>query len=425
MIRIGYSAAIGVLVVFTAVPASLAGTNLLTNPDFGSGTTGWSRSNTDITIVHRTDSGSMLPGGSGPPCLEVRNVGGSYSFSGGGQSITVTVGRQYVFSASAFLPRADNLADRVGAVVSFWSASSFISSVSLNTSPTPYGTWQRFEGAIVAPPGAVSAYFNLCVRNPSNTTTVTPAVALFDDAYAAEMATEGQEVHELFLPVASSKGGLGGTFWTTTLWLANLGATPTVIKGAVLVPSQDNTAAVAGASNIVTLDGGASTLRSDIVARLGVSNVTGAVYLRAETPATETARDLIAAASRNSTPNPGGSGAYGQAVTGVRAGERAVATATGITVGDAFRTNIGVLNTSGQTISVAVEVRRDDRVPVASATWTLHPYEPRMVNATSLGITSLGSGTVIFSLASPTGSFRGFLSVVDNGSNDSIYIPAS
>lgn len=405
--------------------AALASTNLLTNPDFASGTTGWRAPTADQSIVVRTDTGSPLPGGSGAPCLEVRNAGPDNTFGGAIQNFAVTAGRQYLFAASASLPRTGNPADRVGIYVSFWSATAFVSGTSLIASPTPFDSWQRFEGAIVAPAGAVHAWMNLAVRNPKSSTPQPPSVALFDDAYAAEMATEGQEVHELFLPVASSKGGLGGTFWTTTVWLANLAATPTRVKGAVLVPTQDNTAAVSAAQDIVTLDGGASALRSDIVARLGASNVTGAVYLRAETPATETPRDLIAASSRNSTPNPSGSGAYGQAVSGVRAGERRVVTAAGVTVSDAFRTNVGVLNTSGQTISVAVEVRRDDRVPVAATTWSLLPYEPRMVNATTLGITSLGCGTAIFKLLSPDGSFRAFLSVVDNGTNDSIYIPAS
>ena len=416
---------LGTLALLTASLGLGAGPNLLTNHDFASGTTGWQRANSDVTLIHRTDVGSTLPGGSGAPCLEVRNVGSDYSFSGAVQALPVTPGHQYLVSASVLVPQADNPATEVGAVVSFWTSSAFISSVSLYASPTPYGAWQRFEGAVVAPAGATTVWVNLSVRNPKSTAPQPPSAALFDDAYLGEMATTGQEVHELYLPVASSKGGLGGTFWTTDVWLTNLATTSAAIRGTVLVPGQDNGAAVAGAAQLLTVSGAASTSWTDIVSRLGVSNITGAIYLRAETPATETARNLVTVSSRNSTRNPAGAGRYGQAVIGVRAGERAVATASGLVVSDAFHTNVGVLNTCSDAISVAVEVRNGSGWTLAATTWSLLPYEPRMVNATSLGITSLDGGTVIFSLASPTGSLRGFLSVVDNGTNDSIYIPAS
>ena len=422
---------LGTIGLLLSLPASsvvfAAGPNLLTNPAFDSGTSGWQVGISVIAIVNRGDLGSTLPGGSGPPCVEVRNSYPADAFGGAIQRVTVTAGHQYLLAASAHVPSAGNLANQVGALVFFDDASSpaAISFTSLYASPTPYDRWQRFEGSVVAPAGAVSARVVLAVRNP-NVPTPPPTVAFFDDAFFGEMTAPVQEVDELFLPVASSKSGLNGTFWITDAWVTNLATTPLTLKAAVLVPGQDNSAAVANAGILRTFDAAESASWTDLVSRLGTNGVTGAVYLRAETPATESDRDLIAVASRNSTRNPGGAGRYGQAVMAVGAGDREQVAATGALVSNDYRTNVGVLNTSAETISVAIEVR-DKRYgrTVAATTWSLQPYEPRMVNATSFGITSLDGNPVFFSLTSATGSFRGFLSVVDNDTNDSIYIPAS
>ena len=420
---------VGLLVSLHSAAVTLAaGPNLLTNPAFDSGTSGWQVGTSVIAIVARADVGSTLPGGSGPPCVEVRSSHPANSFGGAIQRVTLTAGHQYLLAASAYVPSTENPANQLGALVFFYDESSptAISFTSLYASPTPYDRWQHFEGSVVAPAGAVSAWVVLAVRNPNVPTPPPPAVAFFDDAFFGEMTAPAQEVDELFLPVASSKSGLNGTFWITDAWLTNLATTPTVVKAAVLVPGQDNSVAVANAGILDTFEAAESASWTDLVSRLGTNGVTGAVYLRAETPATESDRDLIAVTSRNSTRNPAGAGRYGQAVMAVGAGDREQVAATGALVSNDYRTNVGVLNTSPETISVAIEVRdKSYGWTVAATTWSLQPYEPRMVNATSLGIASLDGNPVLFSLTSATGSFRGFLSVVDNGTNDSIYIPAN
>lgn len=404
--------------------AHAVGPNLLANPSFSSGSTSWSAGNSVALTVH-PETGSTLPGGSGPPCLEARNSGTQGNFGGAMQSVKMTAGHQYLIAASAYLPRAGNGASRVGVILTFYDASSTsITQTVLSAVPLPFEDWQRFEGAVVAPAGTVTAVVNFSVQNPRVDPPSPKAVALFDDTFVGEMAEPKQEVNELFLPVASAKVGQNGTYWKSDVWLTSTASTPLSVKAAVLYPGQDNSAAIADAKLLRTFIAGATWGWGDLVSQLGAANVTGALYLRAETPATETPRNLVRVVSRNSTANPSGEGAYGQAVNGVKAGTLGQAVASGMWVGDESRTNIGVVNTSAEAITVGIEVRDRDGLVVKSTAWSLQPYEPRMLSAASLGITKVSNGAVAFWLVGQSGSFRGFISVVDNMSNDSIYIPA-
>lgn len=409
---------------FAEEPA--AATNLLKNAAFNSGVSEWLPAVPSATVVFRATTGSTLPGGSGSGCIEVQLA--KYRASAGTyQDISVSPGRRYQLAVSAFVPPDDNPVLQVGVSIHFWdSADKPINNAStaICPLPTPKGGWTRTTGAAVAPPNAARARFHAWVRPTSSSTETRKSVAYFDDMVMAELGSAKDEVKEYFLPVASSKAGQSSTFWTTMVWMTTLASTETKVYAAFLSPGQDNSSAVANPVSLGEIVPGTYYSKADFAGFLGGNDRTGAIYLRAETPAENVERDLLQVTSRNATRNPTGNGNYGQAVIGVEPGTKRTTHVAGVCVNDQFRTNVGVVNTSDKTITVRIELWAGSIVPVTSVSWTLKPYEPRMVSAANLGAATMVYGTAHFALTSVEGSFRGFVSVVDNGTQDSIYAPA-
>ncbi|RLE24225.1 MAG: hypothetical protein DRJ65_10370, partial [Acidobacteria bacterium] len=87
------------------------------------------------------------------------------------------------------------------------------------------------------------------------------------------------------------------------------------------------------------------------------------------------------------------------------------------------RTNVGLLNTSGQTLVVNVEIWDDTGTKITAVTWTLPPYSQRQSSLGSIGAGSMSGGTVIITRQSTGGSFRAYTSTVDQKSGDAVYNP--
>lgn len=216
---------------------------------------------------------------------------------------------------------------------------------------------------------------------------------------------------------------MGGTYWTTNLWAVNDTAVDVRLAGAVLRPGQDNSAAIASPATLGTVPAHGTVSLTDVLASLG-ANVTGALYLEAQADGGSLPATLIKVASRNSTPNPKGSGAYGQFVPVGGPGTLNRLIAPGAFQSSAYRTNAGILNTSAETATVSVAIKRADGTEAASHSWTLKPFEPKLVSLPDLGVSSLDGGYVVFTRASASGSFVAYISVVDQHTGDSILIVA-
>ncbi len=412
------SPVLGLVAVLLATPC--VGGNLLVNGSFDGGAAGWSGGSADGVLTFRCDVGSTLVGGSGPGALDVQLTGAGSTWACAFQDVPVSPLATIDAAVSVYVPGAANAADSVNLSVQ-WANRSFSYSGSPATAawsaPTP-GTWTRLAVSGTGPADAVIATISLCV---STTSAVRPASAIFDDA-SAELAAAGSGyAQELFLPVASSKAGRRGTFWRTDLWVENRSWSPVTVLGAVLLPGVDNAARVSAPVQLATVPSRGTVALSDVVGALGAS-VTGALYLRAEGAS---AAPLITAASRNYTPDPDSSGGYGQGLEAVDRGTATTAHVVGLFQGGAYRTNLGVLNTSGRPITVEVDVFDGDGGLAATRTWTLEPYQPLLESlADDFGLAELDGGSAVFRLNPAEGSFRAYASVADNGSGDSVFIPA-
>ncbi len=121
------------------------------------------------------------------------------------------------------------------------------------------------------------------------------------------------------------------------------------------------------------------------------------------------------------TPNPDGDGGYGQGVPAVGTGAKTKVKIPGIYQNSAYRTNIGVLNTSASNLEVNVHIFGTDGGVLGSGTWNLKPYEHKQVSVTKLGVNSASGGYVTFTRQGSTGLFQAYATVVDQKTGDAVY----
>jgi hypothetical protein len=398
--------------------------NLVTNAGFDGGVSGWqlTQGETDTQIAHRADVGSTLSGGSGPGSLQVEMSFWNGSLGGCYQQVTVNGGVEYRAEASLMLPTdIDNTANDAQMRIEWWDGDGWvIDSDWIGVYPLDADTWARASDSVVAPADAVTARVWLMVGTPALDNETVPGIALFDDVVLLEVgATQAQQV--LFVPAAASAAGNNNTHWSTTGWFANQVGFPVQLAAALLPPGQDNTAALASLTSIGTVPAGGFLEVTDLVAAVGESGKTGGLYIVATADAAGLPATLVHATTTTFTPNPNGAGVYGQGLPAVPPGIANEVVLPGVFQGSARRTNVGVLNTSSATLEVTLQVTASDGQIIGTTDWTLLPYGQRQTSVTNLGASSINGGAITVTRTSTGGSFRAYLSVVDQSSGDAIY----
>ncbi len=414
------------LAAVAALAASPVGAqNLLSNPAFAHDVVGWTTEDTTLEVVWRSDLGSNLSGGSGAGSLEVRHSFWNGGAGGPGQKVSVIAGNAYDLAASILRPgNPDNVSNWLGLSI-FWfnSEDRLLTTDGAAMWPVVDDTWSRVSSTFVAPAGAASAWIGLMIGNPILENETRPGVGVFDDLwFAPQGANTASQI--LYYPAAAEALGQQGTHWKTSGRFSNLVDFPVTISASLLRQNQDNSAAVASPIVLGTVPARGHLAVDDLVSALGGNGMTAGVYLLAEAQAAGLPADLVNATSYTWTPNGSGPGGYGQGLPAVGAGTRAAVTIPGIYQGDAYRTNLGILNTSSGTIEVDVAVRDGGGTVVFTTRWTLMPYEQRQVGLPSLGVANLDGGTASFTRTSTSGSFRAYASTVDQLSGDAIYSEA-
>lgn len=162
------------------------------------------------------------------------------------------------------------------------------------------------------------------------------------------------DAETLWIPAAASNPGLHGTVWSTELWLYSGVGDETITVTATFFPEQGDPATPP--QQTIELPPNAPIEIRDAVATLFAEHQPGAIRLDCDYP--------FRAQSR--TVNSGGStGVFGQ---GIPAYSRGVALAPGYTLlgasnrpgPDGVRTNIGIVNTGGNTQTVNIIARDPD-----------------------------------------------------------------
>ncbi len=404
------------VLAFSAVPGLAQ--NLLTNGTFDADIDGWG--STEDGAVWRGDVGSTLTGGSGPGCVEIFAEGDTCN--GGQRSIIQTVPvipeTLMTVRASAYVPGGDNNAEQAGMIVDWLNESDQIIAVSeLTPSSAARDTWFLFEDSLPVPTDASQAQLLIGVAMPSGGCT-TRARVFFDDVWFAPRAAD------LYVPAAAATAGSNGTYWSTTLWARNPNTTSVRLEGAFLAAGHDNSAAISAPSSLGVISAGGTLEVTDVVTALGASG-SGGLSLRAvEDASGNPPPQELNVVTYTFTPNPSGGGNFGQGIPAEEQGKDRLVRAPGVRRDESFRTNVGILNTSGETITVAIRIVAADGSTAGSASWELPPYSQRQVGVDKLGASVIRQGVAEFQRTAGSGGFRAYLSRVDNVSGDAVYVAA-
>jgi len=227
----------------------------------------------------------------------------------------------------------------------------------------------------------------------------------------------------LYIPGSAHVNGAGGTQWRTDLEIHNPGDTAATYEVELLKRDQSNPSPQ---TKSFSLSAGRSVRYTDALEAL--FDFTGAAALRI-TPSEGTI--VVTSRTYNQTAN----GTYGQFIPAVSesdvigAGEAVplIQLADSASTASGYRTNIGLLNTSAEAISIEAELHDGSGVKLGSRTISLEASEYQQVDRIFRSVTSstLDNCFAVLSTATTGGSFLAYGSVVDNRSGDPVYVPAA
>lgn len=221
---------------------------------------------------------------------------------------------------------------------------------------------------------------------------------------------------EVVVPAGGNVVGFGGARWHSDLDVANLGSMSTSFTIQLLAADQANPTPE---SVSFTLEPGAAIRYQDAFAELFDYEGSGALRVLVDSSA-------ITVASR--TYAVGDDGSYGQGIPAhrsmhaIRFGEtgRLVGLSESGETSSGFRTNIGLTNASGSTITVEIELHADDGTLVDLVELDLAAYEQRQLSR--IFPEAVEVGTAILRTTTPGAVFYAYGSVVDNQSFDPTFI---
>ncbi len=256
-----------------------------------------------------------------------------------------------------------------------------------------------------------------------------PAAAYFTYASVVDNAT-GDPIYvapvregvtagtSVYIPAAAHVSGAAGTNWRTDLEVHNPGFTTATFRVELLKRDQANPSPV---SRTFNLGPGRSVRYED--ALMTLFSFSGAAALRI-TPAS----GVIMVSSR--TYNRAAGGTYGQFIPAadpaVAITDETMGTLAQLARSDAYRTNVGFVNVTGESVGVVVELYDAAGMSLGIKTYTLRAYEHRQVNGILGQVTdrAIAGAYAIVSTSTPAARFLAYASVVDNRSGDPVYVPA-
>lgn len=227
--------------------------------------------------------------------------------------------------------------------------------------------------------------------------------------------------NELLIPAAARGAGANGTFFQTDLRIVNLSAMRADVKITFLSSGSDNRNA---ASLILSIEPRQSREFNDVLQSL-FSLQTGLGALRLESG------DSVAATSRTYTTSSSGPclGSFGQFIPALdpqRAELRSVIPGVSIsalpTAGS--RSNFGAVNPGVEPATVSVTLRNGDGSVIGTTTLSIPPLgHVQQALSALFNITSMTSTNAFLEINASI-PLLAYVSVVDNASGDSMFIPA-
>ncbi len=253
-----------------------------------------------------------------------------------------------------------------------------------------------------------------------------PVIRYDDQAVWALYLRDGQSAgrtthhHDaVVIPATAAAPGAGGTYWSSAVGITNLEARDRQVE--ISYTPRGTNGMTSYTSTSVSLPSSSQLSWSDVLDDLFSTTGAGALEIRGAN---------LAVTSRTSTPD-GEGGSYGQGIPPIQPGQIlssdqiTSATIGGVEEGATFRTNLGLCEVWGETVSVTVAVFDDSMNQLGSETYDLRPYENIQVNRVAQeigGVNTLTHGIVTVTVTSGNGRIGAYISIIDNSSGDPTYI---
>jgi len=217
------------------------------------------------------------------------------------------------------------------------------------------------------------------------------------------------------LPSSARAAGQGGTFFTTSLTVANLSATDAYFALKFLGNNIDGRS---GPEQSFMLSGGASVTYPDVLGTVfGLSSNYGAIQIRASTP-------QMSIVGQTSTPCKSG-GSYGQSVPAVPSTDAMPASQVrsiiAIREDTAFRTNLILANATEASLLVNVAIFSEAGAALGSKQYLLPPLGMTQITRVvrDVGISgNITDARITVSTFTTGGGFTAYASAIDNVSGD-------
>jgi PKD repeat protein len=277
-------------------------------------------------------------------------------------------------------------------------------------SPTQW-SWSFGDGATSTAQSPTHAY----ATNGTYTVTLTASKAGSSSQSSKQVIVSSVVPYRTLVSAAAQTSGQGGTTWRTELSLVNTGLEGATVTLRFLPSLAEKTIYLAPRQS--------ATFANTLFEVFGLSSGAGAVTIDASSAGSSA---QLRVTSRTFT--AGNVGTYGQSVPDVQPDQlQKTLYVTGIRNGSAYRTNIGLVNRGTTTIAPELTLYSPSGNVIATKTVTLAPssfqqsalwsYFPEVQNA-SYDVMTLKIGS------SETSSVSAYASVVDNATQDPIYIQA-
>ena len=280
----------------------------------------------------------------------------------------------------------------------------------------PANNFQQTPISQLFPLLATRSFDSLSMKVSSNTPDAISVYASVIDNQTQDpvyiQATPGGASSPMILPAVGRAPGVGGTFWRSDVTVYNPGASTLTLNMRYLAAGSDNRGA---SSQPLFVPAGQTVVLSDVLQRFNVGTGSGALEL------SWSAGVSPIVTSRTYTPSATG-GTYGQSIDPVAAFGTDMYV-TGLRSDNSFRSNVGFVNNSDQTIAIALTLYASSGNAVATGLITLAPRSQAQSALSSLfpnaAISTLGSVTL--QAHSDSGAMFAYGSMVDNASGDPVF----
>lgn len=225
-------------------------------------------------------------------------------------------------------------------------------------------------------------------------------------------ATPGGTSSPMIVPAVGRVPGVGGTYWRSDVTIYNPGSSNLTLGVRFLAAGSDDRNA---SSQSIFVGAGQTVVLADVLQRFNISTGNGALELSWSNGVSPIVT------SRTYTPATTG-GTYGQSIDPVAAFGSDMYV-TGLRSDNSFRSNVGFVNNSDQTIAISLTLFASSGTPVANGLITLAPRSQAQSALSSIfpnvAISTLGSVTL--QAHSDSGAMFAYGSMVDNTSGDPVF----